>query len=118
MLQKGDQDFAEYLFTGPDWRMVRGPVNIRDQYIVLMDPAEDWSIFHELESRDGIPPGKFQGAAVFDIGYRFCVMNAIRAKARSSQKSGKVISAQLEFTLDDPCGLVAREVQLAPKAER
>jgi hypothetical protein len=119
LLTRGDQDIADYLFTAPDWKLVRGPVSIRKDYLLLMDPPEDWTIFRELETRNGIPSGKFQGGAVFDLSYSDCITKAIKTEAISSHKSdGTVVYARLKLTLDDPCGVVGTGVGLAPKSER
>ena len=116
LLEKEDRDYAESLFLPPDWSRISGPKNVSDRYIVLMEPARDWRIFGDLAGRYDIDLDRYQGAALFDMGYRHCVMDAILAKASSqSNAGGRIAVAHLQFTLANPCGITALEVEFAAK---
>jgi hypothetical protein len=120
LLEKGDRDHAQYLFEPPDWHRNLGPRNISDKFLVLMEPARDWKVFRDLAAQyDDIDLSQYYGAALFDMRYRLCLMDAIRTKVRSNTKAGgRVISAQLAFTVDSPCGVIALEVEVAPRSGR
>ena len=116
LLEKDDRDYAESLFLPPDWSRISGPKNVSDRYIVLMEPARDWRIFGDLAGRYDIDLDRYQGAALFDMGYRHCVEEAISAKASSQPNAGgRVTIAHLRFTLANPCGITALEVEFAAR---
>ena len=120
LLEKDDRDHAQYLFEPPDWRRRVGPKNVSDKFLVLMEPARDWKVFRDLAAQyDDIDLNQYHGAALFDMRYRGCLMEAIRTNVQSNGKGGgRVISAQLAFTLNSPCGVTALEVEVAPKSGR
>jgi hypothetical protein len=79
-----------------------------------MDPPEGWAVFRALARRDGIALDRYRAGALFDIGYRRCLQDAIGRAAEIERQGtpGRVLAARLAFAADQPCGIEVLEVSL------
>jgi hypothetical protein len=79
-----------------------------------MDPPEAWAVFREIASRYGIDLKHYRAGALFDIGYRRCLQDAI-GRAAALQQTGtpsRVLATKLAFATGQPCGIDVLEVSL------
>ena len=114
LLDKDDAGIARYLIQPPGWEAREEIVDVSSKLRILMDPPQKWPVFREVAERYGIDLTRYRASAVFDIGYRRCLQDAIRSRAAAEAKaSGRVLTARLAFRTDRPCGIEVLEVSLA-----
>lgn len=108
LLDKDDLAFASYIFQGPAWEPVQTTRDVSRMLRIEMYPPRMWSVFRDAADR-GIALDDYRAFALFGIGYRSCLQNAIRRSAKGAAVSAVV----LEVAPDSPCGFQVQEVTLA-----
>jgi len=116
LLDKEDRTVAHYLVRPPGWEMEERIQDVSRTLRILMDPPEKWAVFRNVARHYGIDLSRYQACALFDLGFRHCLKNAILAKASAaSAHSGRVRSARLAIVADRPCGIAVLEVSFEAK---
>src|ERR1035441_9409739 len=108
LLDKDDLAFASYVFEGPAWAPVKTTCDVSRMLRIEMFPPRMWAVFRDAAER-GIALDNYRAFALFGIGYRSCLQNAIRRSAKGAAVSAVV----LEVAPDSPCGFQVQEVTLA-----
>lgn len=108
LLDKEDPTIASYVFKGPDWEPLQTTRDVSRMLRIEMYPPRMWAVFRDA-AEHGIALDKYRAFALFGIGYRSCLQNAIRRSA----KGAKVSAVVLEVAPDSPCGFQVQEVTLA-----
>jgi hypothetical protein len=114
LLSQDDPAIALYLFDPPAWKVRETAVDVSSKLCLWMDPPERWALFRTLAQRYGVALDRYRAGALFDIGYRRCLQNAV-ADAAGRQRPGalaEVLGARLAFAVDRPCGVEVKEVSL------
>jgi len=114
LLDKEDRTVAHYLVRPPDWETEEKIQDVSRTLRILMDPPEKWAVFRNVARQYGIDLSRYQACALFDLGFRHCLKNAILARASAAPAhSGRVRSARLAIAADRPCGIEVLEVSFA-----
>jgi len=114
LLDKEDRTVAHCLVRPPAWEMEEKIQDVSRSLRILMDPPEKWVVFRNVAKKYGIDLSRYQACALFDLGFRHCLKNAILAKASAAPAhSGRVRSARLAIAADRPCGIEVLEVSFA-----
>jgi hypothetical protein len=109
LLDKDDLTIASYLFEAPAWEPRETTRDVSRMLRIEMSPPQRWAVFRDAAAQYGIALDRYQASALFDIGYRRCLQEAIRLRA----KGAKVTEAVLAVAPDSPCGFQVQEVTLA-----
>jgi hypothetical protein len=109
LLDKEDLTVASYLFQAPEWEPLETARDVSRMLRIEMYPPRMWAVFRNAAERHGIALDRYRAFALFGIGYRSCLQNAIRRRAKGSQVSAAV----LEVAPDSPCGFDVQEVTFA-----
>jgi hypothetical protein len=120
LLDKEDPTIARYLFQPPAWERGDDVVDVSSMLCLWMDPPEGWAVFRSLSRRYGIALNRYRAGALFDIGYRRCLQDAI-GRASEIKRPGtpaRVLAARLAFAADRPCGIEVLEVSLGNQVVR
>jgi hypothetical protein len=115
LLDRDDTTVTQYVFRPPAWEMRDAIMDVSANLRIRMDPPEKWALWREIQARYGIVLERYQAFAVFNIGYRVCLIDAIRERAlsRGLRPGGRVSAVRLAFTADRPCGIEVLEVSFA-----
>jgi hypothetical protein len=120
LLDKEDPSIARYLFEAPQWKSLEAGVDVSSMLCLWMDPPEAWSVLREIARRDGIRLDRYRAAALFDIGYRKCLQDAIASAPGGVPPgvSAQIRGARLAFAADRPCGVAVLEVSYGERPAR
>ena len=113
MLALFDEDnsqVARYLMKPPDWEPQKSYEDVSRKLRLKMEPARAWPVFRDMADRYGIDLRRYVAYAVFDIGYRSCLTEAIRSQLPPG--AGR-ISARVSFAMNSACGIEVLEVHRA-----
>jgi hypothetical protein len=108
LLDKDDPSIASYVFEGPAWEPLQTTRDVSRMLRIEMYPPRMWAVFRDAAGR-GIALDNYRAFALFGIGYRSCLQNAIRRSAKGAAVSAVVLAV----APDSPCGFQVQEVTLA-----
>jgi len=116
LLDLKDNTIARYLVQPPAWEAAERIEDVSRSLRIFMDPPEEWAVFRNVASNQGIDLRQYRACALFDEGFRRCLKNAILAKASSVRgASGRVSSVLLAIAASQPCGIEVLEVSFAAR---
>jgi hypothetical protein len=120
LLDENDPTVAHYLFQPPGWEPRQATVDVSSLLCLWMDPPEGWDVFRTLARRYGIALHRYRAGALFDIGYRHCLEDAIGRAAQTRQPGtpARVLAATLAFSPSQPCGIEVLDVSLDTRPVR
>lgn len=118
LLDKDNPTVARYLFEPEAWELRAEFIDVSARLRIEMHPPQEWDVLRAVARRHGISLDQYRASAVFDIGYRRCIQEAIRNSplARGPRFAGRISAAHLMFVSGQPCGIQVLEVSLAERS--